>query len=502
MSPLVTLTASFLLTYFLHSLLVLGALFLLFRLFNKIGEATRDILLKSAVIGSVITAGLATALNITPLYGSWILPIESTEISESTPLLPNVTEPETLLFKASYHSENLLNENLYSDQPILLLHQVNSPTISETPPPPVAATSQSPFSISTLLQATFASWASIFAILFFRYSVRYYRFLSRLKKFSRPVEDFQKFNPFPLQKYKVRISPEIKSPFVFGTNTIYLPERVLMELSTEEIHALLAHEIAHIQRRDSQWLSLFAILESLFFFQPLNIWAKRCWRKNAEFLCDEIAARETGNPLAVAQCLAKVAQWVATESSPQTIAIATMASKNSPLIERVERLVSLQSLPGKRQRSLLNLPVGVLVLAILTILGVFPLVASHATLTEELPQTEEVLPSQTSETDAPRAITVYRRDTAEITGNLRVVISARDSQIPGAILEPVEEALAWHLGLNPAEVSIIKRIEPGSHAEKLGLQVLDIVNGQIELSSDSLMIIRRGARLSLPLSAS
>ena len=38
---------------------------------------------------------------------------------------------------------------------------------------------------------------------------------------------------------------------------------------------MLAHEIAHLVRRDPQWLVLARAIEMVFFFQPLNRLARR-----------------------------------------------------------------------------------------------------------------------------------------------------------------------------------------------------------------------------------
>ena len=49
----------------------------------------------------------------------------------------------------------------------------------------------------------------------------------------------------------------------------------IAELDAPQLRAMLAHELAHLERRDPQWLAFACILERAFFFQPLNRLARR-----------------------------------------------------------------------------------------------------------------------------------------------------------------------------------------------------------------------------------
>jgi hypothetical protein len=56
---------------------------------------------------------------------------------------------------------------------------------------------------------------------------------------------------------------------------------------------MLAHELAHLRRRDLLWLWLFTLGETLFFFHPLVWLARREWTLATEVACDEMAIRLT-----------------------------------------------------------------------------------------------------------------------------------------------------------------------------------------------------------------
>ncbi|HLX07114.1 MAG TPA: M56 family metallopeptidase [Thermoanaerobaculia bacterium] len=94
-----------------------------------------------------------------------------------------------------------------------------------------------------------------------------------------------------------------------GGAEVCVPPRALFELSDERQDALLAHELAHLARRDTLWLPLTGLLVAVCFFQPLNWLARRRLRDLSELLCDEWAVARTGSPLSLAGCLAEVASW-------------------------------------------------------------------------------------------------------------------------------------------------------------------------------------------------
>jgi len=119
--------------------------------------------------------------------------------------------------------------------------------------------------------------------------------------------------------------------------TILLPERAERELDDATLQALLAHELGHLARHDSVWLGVARLLGACLAIQPLNHLARREWQRAAECLGDDWAVRMTGNPLALARCLATVAGWRTEPTVPQ-VALAALGTR-SDLTERVERLL-------------------------------------------------------------------------------------------------------------------------------------------------------------------
>ena len=99
---------------------------------------------------------------------------------------------------------------------------------------------------------------------------------------------------------------------------------------------MLAHEIAHLVRRDPAWLLAAATLESLFFFQPLTRMARMKWQEHAEYLCDELAARQQGSGLPLARALARVAEWRVAQAE---LLAPALAEEPRTLLGRVRALL-------------------------------------------------------------------------------------------------------------------------------------------------------------------
>lgn len=135
----------------------------------------------------------------------------------------------------------------------------------------------------------------------------------------------------------VSTSAFIQTPMVVGWSELCLPVRAMTELSMAEMETVLAHEFAHLRRRDRLWLTLAAIVERALFVQPLNRVAAHQMRELAEYACDDWALRRIDMPLALASALAQVAGWLA--CAPITPFAIGMASCESLALARVRRIL-------------------------------------------------------------------------------------------------------------------------------------------------------------------
>ncbi|MBQ13817.1 MAG: hypothetical protein CMQ17_05390 [Gammaproteobacteria bacterium] len=72
---------------------------------------------------------------------------------------------------------------------------------------------------------------------------------------------------------QVRLTHELESPVSFGIRNpiVLFPSKYYEQLSENELHTTLLHELSHIKNHDPLRILLIKVIESLFFFQPL-VW--------------------------------------------------------------------------------------------------------------------------------------------------------------------------------------------------------------------------------------
>jgi bla regulator protein BlaR1 len=70
---------------------------------------------------------------------------------------------------------------------------------------------------------------------------------------------------------------------------ILMPIGLLTALTTEEVEAILMHELAHIKRRDYLVNLLQSLMEIVFFFNPAVLWISQLIKAERENCCDDLA---------------------------------------------------------------------------------------------------------------------------------------------------------------------------------------------------------------------
>ena len=89
---------------------------------------------------------------------------------------------------------------------------------------------------------------------------------------------------------------------------VVIPQWVMQELSANELHQILLHELAHLRRYDD-WTNLAQkIVKALFFFHPAVWWIEKQVSLEREMACDDAVVAETASPRAYAECLAHLAE--------------------------------------------------------------------------------------------------------------------------------------------------------------------------------------------------
>ena len=158
------------------------------------------------------------------------------------------------------------------------LNSAVNPVITQAFAPPKAAVSINPLQIWIPVFAIV--WLAGVAVLFAYTAVSYWR-LRRKVDTAVLLQDniFQSENVF--------------SPFVLGVvrPRIYLP----FNMDERDMENVVAHELAHISRRDHWWKPLGFLLLAVYWFNPLMWLAYVLLCRDIELACDEKVIKELGN---------------------------------------------------------------------------------------------------------------------------------------------------------------------------------------------------------------
>ena len=134
-------------------------------------------------------------------------------------------------------------------------------------------------------------------------------------------------------------SDEVDSPILVGwwRPAVLVPLSAFSALPVSYLEALLAHELAHVQRLDFLVNLLQSAVEALLFYHPAVHWVSACMRHEREFCCDDVAVGITGDRKALAQALTSM------ESLRASLPEAALASRGGMLLERIERIVGIRA---------------------------------------------------------------------------------------------------------------------------------------------------------------
>lgn len=77
---------------------------------------------------------------------------------------------------------------------------------------------------------------------------------------------------------------------------VALPDGLAAQLTAPELEAVLAHELAHILRRDNLWAAAAHAIVAVFWFHPLAWWMERRLLAERETACDELVLARGASP--------------------------------------------------------------------------------------------------------------------------------------------------------------------------------------------------------------
>src|SRR2546421_4058693 len=307
-TPLASSLFAWLLTYLIHSTALLGLAWLVTRR-GRLEPAASDLLWKVALLASLVTGTIQSRLALsTP--AAVTLPVAA--LPQAAPL----NQPATPAGDAANPGGR-------------------SPVREAT-----AASSRAP----ALSLVVVLLWGATALGSCLQYVARRLILVGRLTDrrtvsdgpLAATVADLQR-TAGSRRRVHLTMARTISRRVALGLSEICVRELALSDLGAEQQRSMLAHELAHWARRDSLWLAGASLMERCFFFQPLNRLARRELETTAEYLSDEWATRKTGSAVALAKCLATVAEWI--QASPLGVPVAGLAERRSFLVSRISRLL-------------------------------------------------------------------------------------------------------------------------------------------------------------------
>ncbi|MFI5160756.1 MAG: M56 family metallopeptidase [Sphingobacteriales bacterium] len=148
------------------------------------------------------------------------------------------------------------------------------------------------------------------------------------------------------------LSTLVDVPCVFGyvKPFILLPASIATSLSTEEIEAILLHELAHIKRNDYLMNLIQQAMGVLLFFNPFAQLIGRIINRERENACDDIVIESTKKPIVYAHALLKLEQ---SRTQQWQIALAATGKTKYHLLNRIERIMKTKKPIGNVRHILL-----------------------------------------------------------------------------------------------------------------------------------------------------
>ena len=132
----------------------------------------------------------------------------------------------------------------------------------------------------------------------------------------------------------VLTSPLANVPMVMGWRqpTIVLPVWTAETLTRNHLEAVLAHELAHVRRRDYAANLLQVAVDTILWFHPASRWLSQRARLEREYCCDDLAVQVAGDAREYARALAGL------EDARHEWPLAIGAASDT-LLDRIQRVV-------------------------------------------------------------------------------------------------------------------------------------------------------------------
>jgi beta-lactamase regulating signal transducer with metallopeptidase domain len=148
----------------------------------------------------------------------------------------------------------------------------------------------------------------------------------------------------------VRVLPGLSSPLVWalGRPVIYLPPELALPATRSVLQSVLAHELAHLRRRDPwiSWLELVATC--LYWWLPTLWWTRREMRRSADEACDAWAVSVVGSRKSYAASLLSAVEIL--KAAPTTVPVGGLGLGEREAMERRLTMVMRERISPRLSR--------------------------------------------------------------------------------------------------------------------------------------------------------
>ena len=183
-------------------------------------------------------------------------------------------------------------------------------------------------------------------------------------------------------KRSIRLVESIKvnSPIVLGylKPVILFPLGLIQGMPTDQVEAILTHEIAHIKRADFLINLLLSALQVIYFFHPAYWWLFAQAEQEREYHCDLLAINLIGNKLSLIKALASIQEL----QLPGLVPALGFAKGKNQLLERILRITE-----GRPRTNWIS---GLM--SLLVIVAAFAMVSWKSVQNDQIPEETEFEP--------------------------------------------------------------------------------------------------------------
>ena len=138
-----------------------------------------------------------------------------------------------------------------------------------------------------------------------------------------------------LRSIELRTSETLRVPVALSGRKIRIPPSSIVDLERDQLEAVLLHEIAHVERRDPEWIDAARTIAAVTVWQPLNRRVLEALERDTELAADARAIRMGASPHSLVAALA----YFAARLDEPLLAGAQLLRKDSPLVDRAKRLL-------------------------------------------------------------------------------------------------------------------------------------------------------------------